>query len=111
ATVGAVPAGAGGGLRRQAEERADSAVREAIPDQLIARHPFEVPVSLVDRRADALLASLDIRVPEGTEQEPALARLREQLRPRAEREVRADLLLDAIAEREGLMLDDDAVPK
>ena len=98
-------------LQRQAEERADSAVREAILDQLIARHPFEVPVSLVDRRADALLASLDIRVPEGTEQEPALSRLREQLRPRAEREVRADLLLDAIAEREGLTPDDDAVTK
>jgi trigger factor len=98
-------------LQRQADERADGAVREAILDQLIARHPFEVPVSLVDRRADALLASLDIRVPEGTEQEPALARLREQLRPRAEREVRADLLLDAIAEQEGLTPDDDAVTK
>jgi trigger factor len=98
-------------LQRQADERAEGAVREAILDQLIARHPFEVPVSLVDRRADALLASLDIRLPEGTEQEPALARLREQLRPRAEREVRADLLLDAIAEQEGLTPDDDAVTK
>jgi trigger factor len=98
-------------LQRQADERADSAVREAILDQLIARHPFEVPVSLVDRRADALLASLDIRVPEGTDQEPALSRLREQLRPRAEREVRADLLLDAIAERQRLTPEDDAVTK
>jgi trigger factor len=98
-------------LQRQADERAESAVREAILDQLIARHPFDVPVSLVDRRADALLTSLDIRVPEGTEQEPALARLREQLRPRAEREVRADLLLDAIAEQQGLTPDDDVVTK
>ena len=98
-------------LQRQADERADGAVREAILDQLIARHPFEVPASLVDRRAEALLASLDIRLPEGTEQEPALGRLREQLKPRAEREVRADLLLDAIAEQEGLTPDDDAVTK
>jgi trigger factor len=98
-------------LQRQADERADGVVRETILDQLIARHPFEVPVSLVDRRAEALLASLDIRLPEGTEQEPALARLREQLKPRAEREVRADLLLDAVAEREGLTPDDDAVTK
>src|SRR5262249_10298668 len=89
-------------LERQAEERPQRAVRGAIRDQLPARPPSEVPASLVDRRADAMLAALDIRLPEGGEREPALARLREQLRPRAEREVRADLVLDAIAEREGL---------
>src|SRR5262249_1282049 len=50
-------------LERQAQERADAAVREAILDQLLARHPFEVPASLVDRRCDAMLASLDVRLP------------------------------------------------
>jgi len=98
-------------LQRQAEERADGAVRDAILEQVLARHPFEVPASLVDRRSDAIIGALDIRLPEGSEQEPALARLREQLRPRAEREVRADLILDAIAEREGFIPDEEAVER
>ena len=97
-------------LERQAHERADGAVREAVLDQLLARHPFEVPASLVDRRCDAMLASAGrspaARAPTSTQ---ALGRLREQLRPRAERDVRADLLLDAIAERDGLVPDEDAV--
>jgi trigger factor len=100
-----------GDLERQAQERADGAVREAILDQLLARHPFEVPASLVDRRCDAMLASLDVRLPPGDDQHEALARFREQLRPRAEREVRADLLLDAVAERDGLVPDEEAVSR
>jgi trigger factor len=96
-------------LERQATERADGAVRDAILDQLIARHPIDAPVSLVDRRCDAMLATLDVRLPPGTEEEQALAGLRQQLRPRAERDVRADLLLDAIAERDGLIPGEDEV--
>jgi trigger factor len=96
-------------LERQGEERADGAVREAVLDQLLARHPFEVPASLVERRCEAMVASLDVRLPPGADEEEALGRLREQLRPRAERDVRIDLLLDALAERDGLAPDDAAV--
>ena len=96
-------------LERQAQERADAAVREAILDQLLARHPFDVPASLVDRRCDAMLATLDVRLPPGAREDEAVGRLREQLRPRAERDVRADLLLDALAERDGLVPGEDAV--
>ena len=93
-------------LERQAGERADGAVREAVLDQLLARHPFEAPVSLVDRRCDAMLSALDVRMPPGADEQQALAGLREQVRPRAERDVRADLVLDAVAERDGLLPDD-----
>ena len=96
-------------LERQANERADGAVREAVLDQLLARHPFEAPRSLVDRRCDAMLSALDVRLPPGADEQQALAGLREQVRPRAERDVRADLVLDAVAEREGLMPDADEV--
>jgi trigger factor len=96
-------------LERQATERANGAVRDAILDQLIARHPIDAPASLVQRRCDAMLATLDVRLPPGTEEEQALAGLREQLRPRAERDVRADLLLDAIADRDGLAPSEDEV--
>jgi trigger factor len=98
-------------LERQANERADGAVREAVLDQLLAHHSFEVPGSLVDRRCDAMLSALDVRLPPGADEQQALAGLREQVRPRAERDVRADLVLDAVAERDGLMPDEDEVAR
>jgi trigger factor len=96
-------------LEREAEGHADEAVREAVLDQLIARHPFEVPSTLVDRRTEALLASLELRGAPGPGREQALARLRDQLRPRAERQIRAELLLDALAERERVEVTNDDV--
>ncbi len=88
-------------LEHEATARADDAVRGALIEQLLARHPFDVPPSLVERRVDALLANLEVRLPEGAERDSALAGLRDQLRPRAQRQVAAELLLDAVAEREG----------
>jgi trigger factor len=96
-------------LERQAEEQAEGAVRESIVDQLLARHEFEVPPSLLERRADALAASLGVRLPEGAERERALEELRARLRPRAERQLRTELLLDTFAAREGLTVDDAAL--
>jgi len=96
-------------LQRQAEERAERAVREALVEQLLARHQFEVPESMIARRADAILSSLDVRLPPGVDQERALTELRQQVRPTAERDVRADLVLDAIAEQEKISVTDDDV--
>lgn len=96
-------------LERQAAAQADAHVREAVIEQLIAQHPFEAPGSLVDRRCDAILASLDFRVPPGADAEAALQAARTELRPRAERDVRAELILDAVAEREGVSVGDAEV--
>jgi trigger factor len=91
-----------GDLEREAAERADEAVREQVLGQLVARHAFDVPSTLVERRTEALIASLDVRLPEGAERDAALARVREQIAPRAERQVRAELILDAYAQREAI---------
>jgi trigger factor len=93
-------------LEAQASARADAAVRDALLDQLVARHGFDVPPSLVDRRCDAMLASFDVRIPEGPEGAELLERLRVDVRPRAEREVRVDLVLDAVAAARGVTIDD-----
>jgi len=98
-------------LERQETERAETHVRESLLEQLITGVGFDVPISLVDRRCDAMLMTLDLRLPEGAEREQAVAQLRERLRPRAEREVRADLLLDAVASREGVEVTDDDVTR
>lgn len=93
-------------LEQQAAAHADAQVREAVLGALLERHAFEVPASLVVRRSDTILASLGVRLPDGPAAEQTLARLREQVRPQAEREVRADLLLDALAAREAIEITD-----
>jgi len=96
-------------LEHDARTRAEDAVREQLLDQLLARHPFEVPSTLVERRVEALLATLDMRTRPGADRDQALAQLRQQLGPRAERQVRAELLLDAVAARDGIAVSDDEV--
>jgi trigger factor len=96
-------------LEQEATSRADAAVQADLIERLVERHPFEVPGSLVLRRCDALLAALDVRIPQGSEGETILERLREEVKPRAEREVRSDLLLDAIATTQGIEVGDDAL--
>ena len=96
-------------LEAQASARADAEVQQALLDALIARHGFDVPPSLVDRRCDALLSAFEVRIPDGPEGAQILERLRADVRPRAEHEVRVDLLLDAIGAARGVMIDDTAV--
>ncbi|TMA36488.1 MAG: trigger factor [Deltaproteobacteria bacterium] len=96
-------------LEREAEARAADAVHQGLLEQMIARHPFDVPPTLVERRVEALLGTLGVRLPEGTDRERALAELRTELRPRAEHQVRAELLLDAVASHLGLTIDEKEV--
>jgi trigger factor len=87
-------------LRREGDEQ----VREQLIDEILRRNRFEIPASLIGRQVDAFLEDLLDRV---GAQRAALERdtqrldkLREEYRPRAERQVRAVLALDAIAERD-----------
>jgi trigger factor len=96
-------------LERQARSRADDAVREQIVEQILARHPFDVPVSLVERRTEALVTSFESGLAPGTNREEARATLRERLRPRAAQQVQVELLLDAVAERERIVVSEDEV--
>jgi trigger factor len=97
-------------LEREANRRADAMAREALVDELIKRAPFEVPESFVERRMDALLAEFKMELRSrglqlsSTEHEKEA---RDKLGPRAEREVRRDLLLDAIAKQLGVEVSDD----
>src|SRR5437870_10369184 len=94
-------------LEREAEARATDTMHEAVLDQLFARHPFDVPPTLVERRVEAQLGTLGVR--EGADHQHALDELRAELRPRAERQVRAELLLDAVASRRDITVDEREV--
>ena len=94
-------------LEREAEARATDTMHEAVLDQLFARHPFDVPPTLVERRVEAQLGTLGVR--EGADHQHALDELRAELRPRAERQVRAELLLDAVASRLDITVDESEI--
>jgi trigger factor len=97
---------------RSAKEQAARDAREtALLDQLTERHPFQVPEGVVHHESEELLKEYAERlVRQGVDLEKASIdwqRMGEDARPHAERRVRARLLLDAIAEREGIEIGEE----
>ena len=74
---------------------ADAAVREQLLDQVIAANPFEVPNAWVQQVMGAYMQMY--QVPENMQE-----RFAGEFRPMAERQVRRDVVIDTIAEKEGL---------
>ncbi|MBM4242353.1 MAG: trigger factor [Deltaproteobacteria bacterium] len=97
-------------LEREGNRRADVVAREGLVDELVKQNQIDVPESFVGRRIDALLREFLMELGarglqlSGPEHE---AEAREKLRPRAEREVRRDLLLDAVARQLDVRVTDE----
>jgi len=93
---------------RAAEER--NALEEKIVDALLARHEFTAPESMVMRQLAHQVEHLRDRLRrQGVDPDAAQLdynRLVTEMRPGAERAVRRGLLLEAIAEREGVTTTD-----
>ncbi len=91
--------------------RAKMELRRSLLGALIERVPVEVPANLLrerlERRLHAAAQDLEKRGVRRDLVERQLARLEEEWRPLVEREIREGWLLGALAEREGLQLDDD----
>lgn len=101
-------------LREQMLERkkrqAETNIREKIFDALIAKNQFDIPRALVEMQArnmimetQQMLAGQGLSI-EKLGQSPA--QLFERYRAPAERQVRSALILDAIAQQEGLKAED-----
>jgi trigger factor len=88
------------------EDDARQERERALLDQLTDRHPFELPQGVVRTEVEALLReyaeSLARRGVDLEQAEIDWQKVGEEAQPHAERRVRARLLLDAIAEREGI---------
>ncbi len=80
-------------LLEHATREADAAVRQQIVDQIAAANPFDVPPSWVNQLIDGYLQSYQVPAEEQD-------RFRAEFRPIADRQVRRDLIIDSIAERE-----------
>jgi trigger factor len=97
-------------LEREGNRRADMVAREGLIDELVKRNAIDVPESFVVRRIDGLLREFLMELGSrglqlsGPEHE---AEAREKLRPRAEREVRRDLLLDVVGRQLDVRVNDE----
>lgn len=102
-------------LKRDIEE----SYKDTILKRLDETHHFEIPETLLERELMAMIrqalesrlrqrpGSLDLRDPVVRQEE--VKRLREEFLPEAKRRVKIGLILEAIAEREGLIVDEEDV--
>lgn len=82
-------------LESHAERDTESQLRQQLLDEVISANPFDVPEGWVAELSDAYLKQF--QVPEAER-----GRFAQEFRPVAERQVRRDLVIETIAEREGL---------
>jgi trigger factor len=89
-------------FEKEALERADAQVREAVVEKLVDKNPVPVPPSLIDQELRAMLEQyLRFQYMFGQQGEIDEA-LQKDFRERAERKVRAGLLFGAIARAENI---------
>jgi trigger factor len=82
-------------LEESTRRDGEASVRQQLLDEIAGANPFAVPPSWVNQLIDGYMEMY--RVPEEERQ-----RFAGEFRPVAERQVRRDLIIDTIAEREGL---------
>lgn len=97
-------------LAEDATRRSDAHLRETVLNDLLSKNEFDLPPSLVTRRVDALLEDFKyelmgrgLQLTNAEYEEEARGKLKE----RAEREVASDLLLDRLAEEQGVEVSDE----
>jgi trigger factor len=82
-------------LESHAEREAESNIRQQLVDQIVQANAFDVPPSWVAQLIDGYMKAYQIPDEERE-------RFTAEFRPVAERQVRRDLIIDTIAERENL---------
>jgi trigger factor len=99
-------------VNRQKRESLEARARNKMLDEVVSRHSFPVPESLVQQRVDARLErGLRALAQQGMRADDMrkldFVRLRAAQRDEAEREVRASLVVDRIAEIENVTVSDE----
>lgn len=82
-------------LESHAEREADAGVRQQLIDQIVQANAFDVPPSWVSQLVDGYMKAYQIP-------EEERERFTGEFRPVAERQVRRDLIIETIAEKESL---------
>jgi len=97
------------------EQDAQRAAKDKIVDRLVETHEFPVPEAFVDRQIEAQLEQqlrgLQARGVDVKKLKPDWAKLKESQRDKALHDVKASLILDKIADREGIDATADEVDR
>jgi len=100
-----------GDLETAARNGAAQDEREQLVKGLVERNPFDLPKTMIERGLDAMLdGALRMMARQGLDPSRLnldFASLREEMRPKAEAEVRGALLLQAVAEKEALSVNSE----
>jgi len=102
-------------LERQQRERIESDFRDRLIEALIAKNPIDVPSTMVDRQVDQMLQNAKRRL---AAQRMTLEmmgmdddRYRITFRHIAESQVKGGLLLESVADQEGITISDEFLDK
>jgi trigger factor len=98
-------------LETSAEREARRTLHEVVVTQLIEANPFELPPGMVEVETEALIEDVQRQLrPQSQEPPPPLSEeVRQQLRDRAVARIRRELLIEEIAKREGLSVEESDV--
>jgi trigger factor len=99
-------------LRTDVEQRATAEVRRQLVEQIVEANPFDVPGSMVDRYLDYMTGHSHEgheKHQHSPEEEERLAKVREGLRPQAEWGLKRMMVVERIAEQEGLSASQDEI--
>jgi trigger factor len=92
-----------GDLKSEAGRRAREELRGAVVKEIVEANPFEVPGSMVDRYVSFMLGEdPDAERKRTPEQEEQISQFRQMVRPQAEAALKRMLVVEHIADREGL---------
>jgi trigger factor len=99
-------------LQTEAGERAEGEIRQQLVDRILEENPFSVPQTMVDRYLDYMTGhSHDDGKPHRhtPEEEERLGMIRKSLRPQAEWGLKRTLIVEHVAEKEGLSATQDEI--
>ncbi len=99
-------------LEAVAEREARRGVHDAVVTHLIEANPFALPPGMVEEETQAVVADLQRQLrPQGSDAVPpeVSEEVRQQLRERAIARIKRELLIEEIAKREGITVDESEV--
>ena len=103
----------GEGLEKEEKQRIESLVRDRVVEQLTEKNPFEVPVSMVERQIEFIMADTQrALISQGSSLEKLgipIDVMKENYKAEAEKQVKCSLFVEAIAKREDISVSNDEV--
>ncbi len=95
------------GIQRMYDDDARSKMKGALMQAIIEANPFEVPDVMIEASLDAMMEMYaEGAEPEGEEAKQRLEELRRKMRPAAVNIVKEQFIIDEVAKREGITVDE-----